>query len=157
MPMIGVCILCKVLETTKHKKTASFNQTVTAVTSTHQLHVWKVIQPVNDFTMGKLPSTILITLYLSTSREQKSSRKKMHSFSFYLMDRKKKDFFMGGCFLFFHSSSDLPKLHLLGFVKSTKLLVSAVESKTLNRDLVCELFYLVHSCLYFCLSTISPG
>ena len=73
------------------------------------------------------------------------------------MDRKKKDFFYGRLLSFFHSSSDLPKLHLLGFVKSTKLLVSAVESKTLNRDLVCELFYLVHSCLYFCLSTISPG
>ena len=101
MPMIGVCILCKVLVTTKHKKTASFNQTVTAVTSTHQLHVWKIIQPVNDFTMGKLPSTILITLYLSTSREQKSSRKKMHSFPFYLMDRKKKDFFYGRLLSFF--------------------------------------------------------
>ena len=100
MPMIGVCILCKVLETTKHKKTASFNQTVTAVTSTHQLHVWKVIQP-NDFTMGKLPSTILITLYLSTSREQKSSRKKRHSFLFYLMDRKKKDFFLWAVAFFF--------------------------------------------------------
>ena len=73
---------------------------MTAVTSTHQLHVWKVIQPVNDFTMGKLPSTILITLYLSTSREQKSSRKKCILFLSISWTEKRKIFLWAVAFFF---------------------------------------------------------
>lgn len=139
MQLIGFCIPCIFLVTTAYNKHDIHSDSrLTDVTSTHQFHVRKVIQPFNDSAMRILPFDLYTQHFyypLSVNIMEGIKQNVRENANFFFFSK-------NGIFLWavcsFRFSPDLPDLHLLNTcilkrVLDTRLTVSALG---FNRDLV---------------------